>query len=594
MAERRLESWKEIGAYLGRSARTVQRWERLEGLPVHRLQHEKLGNVYAFASELDAWWESRRTRLGAEPATAEPGGADEPAAAPVPAPAAGTFAPRRRSLAALAGLVALLAAVAAWLALRAAPARIVRLAVLPLENLGAAAEDYLSDGLTEELISVVSQVDPERLRVMARTSVMRFKGTRQPIAAIGRELGVDYVIEGSLRRSGDRFRLTAQLIRVSDETHLWADSFDTRLDDVLRVQAELATRVAREVRVSLTATGRARLAVRSLPPAAHEAYLRARHFVARGDPDDMRRAVSYFEQAAELAPDFAAAPAGIAEAYVGLAGFGYGGMRSTEAIDAARAAARRALEIDPESADAHAALGSVLFFGDWDWDGARGEYDRAVALDPGDPEALHARSLLLMARGDVEAGLADVRRALERDPLSPAINRACTTHLYFARRYDAAVVQGKKALELEPTDTGALDDLAELYWQRGEWGPFFETFQTEADLSGIGDWVREAREAHGLGGPKAMVAALLARFNATPQPPSPFLVAELYARAGDVEPALEWLEKALEARAAQMVYVSRAPYFEALHGQPRFEAIVRRVGPKEGRGAPSPRTEDQR
>lgn len=573
MAERRLESWKEIGAYLGRSPRTVQRWERLEGLPVHRLQHEKLGNVYAFASELDAWWESRRTRLTEDPAGEEAEDAPEPVeAAGPPAPSRG----RPGRVVAL-GLVAAFAAVTAFFALRPRPPKTVRLAVLPLENLGAAAEDYLSDGLTEELITVVSQVDPERLRVIARTSVMRFKGTQQPISAIGRELGVDYVIEGSLRRSEDRFRLTAQLIRVADESHLWADSFDTRLDDVLRVQVELATRVAREVRVTLTPAGQERLAVRPLPPLAHEAYLRARHFVARGDPGDMRHAIEYFEQAAKLAPDFAAAPAGIAEAYVGLAGFGYGGMRSTEAIDAARAAARRALAIDPDSADAHAALGSVLFFGDWDWPGAQREYDRAVALDPADTGSLHARSLFRMAKGEVEQGLADVRRALELDPLSPAVNRAYTTHLYFARLYDEAVAQGKKALELEPTDTGALDDLAELHWQRGDWPAFFETFQKEADLSGIGDWVREAREAHGRGGPRAMVEALLRRFQAAPEPPSPFLVAELHARAGNVEPALDWLEKALEARAAQMVYVARAPYFEGLHGQPRFDVVVRRV-----------------
>jgi TolB-like protein len=593
MSERRLDSWKEIGAYLGRSPRTVQRWERQEGLPVHRLQHEKLGNVYAFANELDAWWESRRTRLTEEAATGEPAGraVEDEAAAAAPATASESsatskpLARRRRLAATVVGVAVALLAVAAFFALRPAAPIAIRLAVLPLENLGATTEDYLSDGLTEELITVVSQVDPERLRVIARTSVMRFKGTQQPISAIGRELGVDYVIEGSLRRSGDRFRLTIQLIRVADESHLWADSFDTRLDDVLGVQVELAMRVAREVRVSLTPAGRERLALRPLSPAAHEAFLRARHFVARGDPDDMRRAVEYFEQAAKLAPEFAAAPAGIAEAYVGLAGFGYGGMRSTEAIDAARGAARRALELDPGSADAHAALGSVLLFGDWEWDGARREYDRAVALDPVDPEAFHARSLLRMAAGEVEGGLADVRRALELDPLSPAINRAYTTHLYFARRYDEAVAQGRKALELEPTDTGALDDLAELHWQRGEWGPFFETFQREADLSGIGDWVREAREAHRRGGPKAMVEALLRRFDATAQPPSPFLVAELHARAGNVEPALEWLEKALETRAAQMVYVSRAPYFEALHGQPRFEAIVRRVGPDVSRPA---------
>lgn len=585
MPERRLESWKEIGAHLGRSPRTVQRWERQEGLPVHRLQHEKLGNVYAFASELDAWWESRRSRLAEEPAVPE---AAEPDASPpgTPGPAASTRPRWRGALGLAVGLIAALAGLVLWRAARPEPLRTVRLAVLPLDNFGASAdEDYLSDGLTEELIAALSQVDPERLRVIARTSVMRFKRAKLPVSEIGRQLDLDYLIEGSLRRADGRLRLTAQLIRVADESHVWADSFDTRLEDVLGAQADLATRVAKQVRVTLTPAGRERLARTPLPPEAHEAYLRARHLVARGDADDLRRAIEYFEQAARLAPDFAAAPAGSAEAYVGLAGFGFGGMGSQQAVEAARVAARRALELDPDSADAHAALGSVLFFGDWDWEAARREYDLAVALDPADPEAHQARSLQLMAAGRVEEGLLAVRRALELDPLSPALNRAYVTHLYFARRYDEAIAHGKRTLELEPNDTGALDDLAELYWQTGQWEPFFETFQREADLMGLGEWVREARAAHGRGGPKAMAEALLRRFQQAPQPPSPYLVAELHARAGNVAAALDWLEKALASRAAQLVYVSRAPYFEALHGQPRFDAIVAQVGPNVSRPA---------
>jgi tetratricopeptide (TPR) repeat protein len=407
---------------------------------------------------------------------------------------------------------------------------------------------------------------------------MRFKGATTPVAEIGRELGVDYVIEGSVRRSGARLRLTAQLIRVADETHVWADSFDAGLEDVLRLQAELAERVAREVRVTLTPAGRERLAREPLAPAAHDAYLRARHLVARGDADDLRRAIGYFQEAARIAPDFAAAQAGIAEAYVGLAGFGYGGMRSTEAIEAARGAARRALELDTDSADAHAALGSVLFFGDWDWEGARREYDIAVALDPGDAQAHQARSVWLMAASRVEEGLAAARRALELDPLSPAINRSYVTHLYFARRYDEAIAHGKRTLELEPTDTGALDDLAELYWQKGDWDPFFETFQREGDLIGLGDWAREARAAYQRGGAKAMGEALLHRFLGAAPRPSPYLVAEINARVGNLAPALDWLERARDERVAQMVFVRQAPYFEALHGQPRFAAIVRSVG----------------
>lgn len=581
----RLDSWKEIAAYLGRSPRTVQRWERTEGLPVHRLQHERLGSVYAYRAELDEWWRARRVSLQAAPEEGDDveaaGGAGEALpsqeAPVVPGPTRG--APR--SWLAVAAVVALALGLLGWWSRRGAPAAPTRLAVLPFDNLSGAPEDeYLSAGFTEELTAELSRLQPERLRVIPRASVTGFKSAARPIAALRKELAAEYVLVGSLRRAGDRLRVTAQLVRASDESPVWADSYDGRVGEALALQADVALRVAREVRVKLAPPDRERLAARrGLPAGAHQAYLRGRHRMALGDAEDKHAAIGHFEEATRLAPGFAEAWAGLAEACVDLAGYGYGGLTPPEALRRARSAAQTAIELDPGSSEAHLALGGVLLFADRDWTGAGRAYGRALALNPGDSAAWQAQSLYLAAAGRTDEALAAARQARDLDPLSAPVNRTLGAQLYFARRYDEALAHFGKLRALAPDDVNVLDALCEIHWQKGDFAGFFEAFADETRVMGMPQWLAAARQGHARDGSRGLARALIGEIQRSPGLTSPYLVAELYARGGETEPALEWLEKAEASGATQVFYARAAPYFEKLHGHPRFEALLRRIGP---------------
>lgn len=576
--QERLDSWKEIAAYLGRSPRTVQRWERTEGLPVHRLQHDKLGSVYAHRSELDDWWHGRRVSLQA---ASEDGPETLPEADE--GPAADARGPRRAWLAAGAAVAVLALGLWGWRtwSQRGAPGAPTRLAVLPFDNLsGDPADEYLSAGFTEELIAELSRLQPERLRVVPRASVTPFKAAARPIASVRQELSADFVLVGSLRRAGERLRVTAQLVRATDESPVWADSYDGRVGEALSLQADVALRVAREVRVKLAPPDRDRLAARhELPSEAHQLYLRGRYRLGRGDVEDKRAAIDSFEQATRLAPTFAEAWAGLAEACVDLASFGYGGLTPSEALRRARPAAQRAIELDPGSSSAHLALGGVLLFADHDWAGAGRAYGRAVALNPGDSSVWQAQSLYLAAAGRTAEALAAARQAHDLDPLSATVNRTLGAQLYFARRYDEALAHLGKLRALAPDDVNVLDALCEIQWQRGDFAGFFDAFADESRVMGMPQWLEAARQGHARDGARGLSRALIDEIQRSPGLTSPYLVAELHARGGENELAIDWLEKAEAAGATQVVYSRAAPYFEKLHGHPRFEALLERIGP---------------
>ena len=326
-----LDSWKAIANYLKRDVRTVQRWERQEGLPVHRKLHDKLSSVYAYKPELDDWWSKGRTipvRVNADPAK-----------------------PRRPLL-----------------------------AVLPLRNLsGNQEEDYFSDGLTEELISQLSSVNPEQLGVIARGSTMRYKEGSTDINRIARELGATYVLDGSVRRSNNRVRIAVQLVEVSDHGHLWADSYDRELSDILDLQAEVAKAVTAQTSVRVSAGAVERLShVRPVVPEAYEAYLRGRLLWNQRSATSIVRAAGLFERAISVDPNYAPAHAGLVDCYAVLSATTMGAASPAEMIPKAKAAARRALELDPQLAEAHASLGCVELFFDWDWTAAKASFDRAL------------------------------------------------------------------------------------------------------------------------------------------------------------------------------------------------------------------------
>ncbi|HKW61417.1 MAG TPA: winged helix-turn-helix domain-containing protein [Candidatus Acidoferrum sp.] len=298
--------------------------------------------------------------------------------------------------------------------------RKVMLAVLPFENLsGDANQEYFSDGLTEEMITQLSRLNPERLGVIARTSAMMFKGTKKRIAEIGKELGAAYILEGSVRRSGNRLRISAQLILVADETHVWAENYERSLGDVLMLQSEVARAIAREIQVTLTPREERRLArAQRVSAEAYEAYLKGRHSWNKRTEEGMRKSISFYEEAIREYPDYAMAHAGIADSYVMLACRGM--VPAKETFRKARAAARMALDLDGSLGEAHGSLAHVRLH-DWDWEGLEKDFERALELDPSQAIVYYWFGEYLMSMGRPEEAIAMTQRAYQLDPLSPVI-----------------------------------------------------------------------------------------------------------------------------------------------------------------------------
>src|SRR5258705_9936569 len=377
---RRLESWKEIAAYLGRDFTTVRRWEKREGLPVRRLHHSRLGSVYAYAAELDAWRDK-------------------------PAPTAATDAPdvrqvsevvrsgaHARQAAALAALALALVAGLIWIVRERTPIQpasanegIRSLAVFPLQNFsGNPEQDYLSDGMTEALIARLSAI--HALRVISRTSAMQFKGTRKSVPAIGKELNVDAVIEGSVLRSEGKIRVTVQLIRADTDEHLWSGTYDREVQDVLTLQNEMTYGIARHIEVAVNgAQTVSTSAPRSVAPDVYEAYLKGRFALHKSGRAGLEEALQHFEAAVDTDGTFAPAYAGLAATYSAL-GLVFYGEPPGETRPKVLVAARKALELDPELAEARALLANALQK-NWQWAEAEAEYRRAIDLNPSDAAA---------------------------------------------------------------------------------------------------------------------------------------------------------------------------------------------------------------
>src|SRR6202521_1958654 len=443
----RLESWKEIAAYLGRDVTTVRRWEKREGLPVHRLQHSKLGSVYAYAKELDAWRNER-------------------------APATATAAPEARQIAesvgrgyhartaALAAMALVLAAGVIWIVRErttvqpaSANGGIRSLAVLPLQNFsGNPEQDYLSDGMTEALIARLSAI--HALRVISRTSAMQFKGTRKSVPAIGKELNVDAVIEGSVLRSGDKIRVTVQLIRADTDEHLWSGTYDRELQDVLALQSDVTQGIAGHIESAVTGAQRGSpVPPHAVAPEVYEAYLKGRFALHKNSRAGLGEALLHFQAAVDADATFAPAYAGLASTYSAL-GLVFYGEPPGETRPKTLLAARKALELDPELSEARAGLGDALQE-DWHWAEAEAEYRQAIELSPNNAAAHGGLAQWLLCQGRTEEALASARRAQELDPQE--FNGTQVGWILFqARRYDEAIRELRTALTMEPKDPMAL------------------------------------------------------------------------------------------------------------------------------------------
>ena len=415
-AQDRLDSWKEIAAYLGREVRTVQLWEKNEGLPVHRQQHSKQGSVYAFKSELDAWREARKS-------------------APVEKS-------ERKSLLIAVGFAALIGiAMGSWAYIKKTPEQSI--VVLPfVDFIPQHDQDYFSDGLTEEIIDALSRV--QNLRVVARTSAFSFKGHANDVREIGRQVNVNAVLEGSVRKSGDQLRITAQLNRVSDGTHLWSRTYDRQLNDVFAIQREISQAIADQLRAG---TVPPREAPRDLQ--AWRLYKEGSYFFNQFQPPDSNyKAIERYEQAIQRDPTFSAAYSGLADAYAYLAENFV--IAPREVMPKAKAAAEKAVALDPNSAEAHTSLAAVMLDYDQDRAGADRELRKAMDLNPGFAWARHWHGHALEAQNRLEDALAEMRSALFLDPLNISINWDIGNELVLLGRYAEAEMHLKKAHEMFP------------------------------------------------------------------------------------------------------------------------------------------------
>jgi TolB-like protein/DNA-binding winged helix-turn-helix (wHTH) protein/Tfp pilus assembly protein PilF len=449
------------------------------------------------------------------------------------------------------------------------------IAVKPLENLsGDPEQEYFADGMTDSLIAALAQISA--LRVISRTSMMRYKGTKKSLPEIARELNVDAVVEGTVLRSGSRMRIIAELVYAPTDAHLWAKSYERDLGDVLKMQSELAQAIAAEIRIKLTPQERTRLAsARPVNPEAHEAYLKGRYFLNKFTPDGLKRSVDYFEQAIKKDPSYALAHAGLADSYI----FGGSGLPPKEAMPKAKASAAKALGIDDTLAEAHTSLGFIKLFYDWDWLGAERDLSLAIELNPGYAAARELYAIYLATIGRVNQATAESKRALELDPLSLFANDVFAQILYNARQYDQAIAQCKKTLELDPNLAAAHAGLGLAYRQKQMFEQSVAETQKSLTLAGEKELAEVFGRAYSVSGYRSALRKLLdeAKKRGNLPPYATYGVAADYAFLGDKDEALAWLEKAYENRSPGPVFLKVDPRLDSLRSDPRFQALLRRM-----------------
>jgi len=459
---------------------------------------------------------------------------------------------------------------------KAAAPRIESLAVLPLENLmGDPQQEYFVDGMTEELIADLSQVSA--LRVISRTSVMQYKGTKKSMPEIARELKVDGVIEGSVLRSGDQVRITAQLIQAATDTHLWAKSYERDLRDVLALQSEVAGAIANEIKIKLTPQEQVRLASASaVNPEAYRLYLQGRYQFSKRTLPAFEKSIQLFQQVLEKDPDYALAYAGLAESY-GILPF-YGGALPKDAFPKAKAAAVKALELDSSLAEAHAALGFVLLYWDWDWSATERELKHAIELKPSYVVGHHWYAEYLSAMGRHDQAIAEIKRAQELDPLSPLMLVVGGEVCFYAHRYDEVIEQCRKALELDSSYALAHSWLASAYAEKAMYEEATTEFEKAARLFGRDPWGGLAL-VYARTGKRDEALKILGRMREQSNrgESSPVRTACLYLAVGEKQRALDWLEKAYEERDPYMAFLNVRPELDPLRSDPRFQDLVRRM-----------------
>ena len=577
---RKLDSWKAIADYLDRDVRSVQRWERTRGLPVHRIPGTKTGGVFAYSHELDNWLHGRCDQQAATDGTSDNSvAAKYPPSTPAPKQ---SHTARWVLLAVITALaVATGIAIHGWQQTAKPGGGRVMLAVLPFLNLsGDAAQEYFADGLTEEMITDLGKVNPQAMGVIARTSAMKYKNSRQDIGQIGMALGVAYVLEGSVRREGNVVRISAQLIQVSDQSHLWAQNYQRDVKDILSVQTDVARAIADKVQVRLSAPKQAQVEEPPTNPQAYDDYLKGLYAWNERTVASMSKAAEFFEQAIEHDPKYAAAYAGMAQCYTLLGIDRVSNAR--ELVAKARASALRGVELDQSSSEAHVALGGVRVFADFDWPGAEAEFRRAIELNPNNAQAHHwYANLYLDPQGRYEEAIAEMKRAQELDPLSLIINTDLGYAYYVAGSDDAAFSQFQKVLEMDPNFVPARYDLSLLYLKQDKYDAAWKERIAGLRISAPAKLVSRMEQVHtseGYRGVEQERATSEGTFGVPGYPTSAWDTAQAYTSVGEKAQAISFLEMAYQQRNPAIIYINCDPFWKTLHSEPRFQKLAREVG----------------
>jgi TolB-like protein/DNA-binding winged helix-turn-helix (wHTH) protein/Flp pilus assembly protein TadD len=478
-------------------------------------------------------------------------------------------------------LVLLIASLAGWkLHWWNHPSPAIRsLAVLPLESLSSdASQDYFADGMTDELISDLGQISA--LRVISRTSVMAYKRARKPLPQIARELNVDAVVEGTVLRSGDQVRISAQLIEASSDKHLWSASYEGEVRDTLALQSKVAKAIADQIRINLNPQEQAALKnARVVNPQAYESYLKGRYFWNKRTAEGLKVALAYFNQAIDEDPKYAQAYSGLADTYALLGDWQYAAMTPKEALPKAKAAAVRALELDGTLGEAHNSLAFCLDAFEWDFDSAGKEFQKAIELNPGYATAHHWYAWHLSVLGRYDQAIAEMRKAENLDPLSLIINADLAELLVIAHAYDESIRQSRKTIEMDPNFALAHNQLGLAYLEKQRHDEAIAELQKAVRLSGSSPTcVANLAAAYVVSGKKDEAAKLLGELKARSKPSYSYSpeIAVIYAALGDRDQAMNWIEKGYQERFNPSVLLR--PGFDPLRSDPRFEDLLRRIG----------------
>jgi TolB-like protein len=540
----RLDSWKEIASYLRRDVRTVQRWEKKEGLPVYRHQHDKLGSVYTYKAELDQWFNTRQQDVVEAQAGPEQKNGK------------------------------------------------IKLAVLPFGNLDAdPAQDYFSDGLTEEMITQLTRLQPGHLGVIAASTAMQYKSGNKSLAQVGSELGIDYVLQGRVRRADDRVRITAQLVELRGQTQLWAETYERDLRDILAVQADIAQAIAREIHILISRPEQARLSdlrtsETKLKPSAYENYLKARYHMHHMSAEAIHRSIEYFEAAIREEPGYAPAYGGLASACALLAMAPFDLLPPHAAMPKAEGAARKSLELDDSLAEAHAALALVRHHYYWDWKGAEASYRQAIERNPDFAAAHLWYSWMLFALGRQDEAFDEVELTLDivqqTDPHRlVGVHATRALGYYWGGDYERAVRESKMAMELDPDSFMPHFILGRAYIRMGKASEAIAELKHKAASVQESPLMAAALGlAYGTSGQTKQTQKIVQAFAAYAKKryiPATYF-GMLYAGLGDQEQALNWLEKAYEERADGLTWINVEPMFDGVRQHPRFQALVKRMG----------------